>query len=54
MFFFALEAVDVSKITEDSFQSVKNFGGLCVVTGNVSLNERIAVYPYDLIKGKKL
>jgi S-(hydroxymethyl)glutathione dehydrogenase/alcohol dehydrogenase len=51
---FALEAVGVPKIIEDSFQSVKNFGGLCVVAGNVSLNERIAIDPYDLIKGKKI
>ena len=51
---YSLEAVGSPLVIEQSFRSVKDFGGLCVVAGNVPIGNKIHIDPYDLIKGKKI
>jgi S-(hydroxymethyl)glutathione dehydrogenase/alcohol dehydrogenase len=51
---YALEAVGNSSVIEQSFNSIKQLGGLCVIAGNVPFGSKIQIDPYDLIKGKKI
>ena len=39
---------------EMAFLSVRDNGGLCVLIGNLAHGERIALDPFNLIKGKRI
>ena len=41
-------------VMETAFGAARDGGGLCVVAGNPAPGERIAIDPYDLIRGKRL
>jgi S-(hydroxymethyl)glutathione dehydrogenase / alcohol dehydrogenase len=49
----AIEAAGIPAVMETAFDAVKA-GGLCVLAGNVSFGQKIAVDPYDLIRGKRI
>ena len=51
---FAVEAAGKTAVAEIALQSVRDNGGLCVLAGNPPFGERIAVDPFDLIRGKRL
>ena len=51
---YAVEAAGRSETMENSFQAVRDNGGLCVLAGNLSQGERISLDPFDLIKGKQI
>lgn len=51
---YAIEAVGLTKVMEQAFSSVKDFGGTCVIAGNPSKGEKLNLDPYDFIKGKRL
>ena len=51
---YAIEAVGSRQAMENAFSVVRTNGGLCVLAGNVSHGETIAINPFDLIKGKRL
>ncbi len=51
---YAIEAVGSRTTMENAFSVVRTNGGLCVLAGNVSYGETIAIDPFDLIKGKQL
>lgn len=51
---FAIEAAGRRETMEASFRSVRDRGGLCVLAGNLDYQEKIAIDPMDLIRGKRL
>jgi len=51
---FSIEASGIGKIMETAFQAVCDNGGLCIIAGNLPKGEKIAVDPFDLIKGKRI
>jgi S-(hydroxymethyl)glutathione dehydrogenase/alcohol dehydrogenase len=51
---YAVEAVGKSQTMETAFRAVRDHGGLCVLAGNVAHGERVALDPFDLIRGKKI
>ena len=51
---FVVEATGNRGSMEKAFRSAKNFGGLCIIAGNLAHGERISIDPYDLIKGKRI
>ena len=51
---YAVEAVGKSQTMETAFRAVRDQGGLCVLAGNVAHGERIALDPFDLIRGKRI
>ena len=51
---YAIEAVGNRTAMETAFSAVRVNGGLCVLAGNVSHGETIAIDPFELIKGKRL
>ena len=51
---FAIEAAGRRETMEAAFRSVRDQGGLCVLAGNLPHGERIAIDPFDLIRGKRI
>ena len=51
---YAVESAGLKKTMEMAFMSVKDNGGLLVIAGNLSHNEKISISPFDLIKGKRI
>ncbi|MFQ5481363.1 MAG: zinc-binding dehydrogenase [Nitrospinaceae bacterium] len=51
---YAIEASGVRPVMETAFRSVRDGGGVCVLAGNLPAGERIAIDPYDLIRGKRI
>jgi len=51
---YAIEAAGQRTPMETAFQAVRDRGGLCVLAGNLPQGERIALDPFDLIKGKRI
>jgi S-(hydroxymethyl)glutathione dehydrogenase/alcohol dehydrogenase len=51
---YAVEAVGRRETMEAAFRAVRDHGGLCVLAGNVAHGERIALDPFDLIRGKRI
>lgn len=49
---YSIEAAGKPVTMEAAFQSVRDNGGLCVIAGNVAHGSRIAIDPFDLIRGK--
>jgi len=51
---FSFESAGRKEVMETAFQSVKMFGGLCVIAGNVNKGDMLHINPYDLIQGKRI
>ena len=51
---YAIECAGRRETMETAFRSVRNQGGLCVLAGNLPHGERIAIDPFDLIRGKQI
>ncbi len=51
---FAVDASGQKTAMENAFAAVKEKGGVCVIAGNLSKDEKIQLHPFDLIKGKRL
>ena len=51
---YSIEAAGRAEVIESAFQSIKYGGGLCVIAGHPSHEERIKLDPFDLIRGKKI
>jgi S-(hydroxymethyl)glutathione dehydrogenase/alcohol dehydrogenase len=51
---FAIEAAGLPETMEAAFRSVRQGGGLCVLAGNLEHGQRIAIDPFDLIKGRRI
>jgi len=51
---FAFESAGKKEAMENAFRSVKVSSGLCVLAGNLPQGEKIAIDPFDLIRGKRL
>ena len=51
---FAIEAAGQKMTMETAFTSVKDKGGLCILTGNLPTGQNISIDPFDLIKGKRI
>lgn len=51
---FSLEAAGRKDVIESAYSVLKAPGGLCIVAGNVPLGQKIAIDPFDLIKGKRI
>ncbi|HLO75651.1 MAG TPA: zinc-binding dehydrogenase [Magnetospirillum sp.] len=50
----SVEAAGRPEVMAAAFQAARNFGGLCILAGNVAFGERLSIDPFDLIRGKKL
>lgn len=51
---FALEAAGRRDVMETAFASIRPFGGLCVLAGNLPKGEKIQIDPFELIRGKRI
>lgn len=51
---YAVDASGHKTAMENAFASVKEKGGVCVIAGNLSKEEKIEFHPFDLIKGKRI
>lgn len=51
---FAIEAAGHKSAMETAFKSVREWGGTCVLAGNIAKGTFIESNPFDFIKGKKL
>ena len=51
---YSIEAAGRAETIESAFQSIKYDGGLCVIAGHPSYEERIQLDPFDLIRGRKI
>ena len=51
---YAVDASGNKNAMENAFAAVKEKGGVCVIAGNLSKDEQIALHPFDLIKGKRI
>lgn len=51
---FSVEAAGLTQTMEAAFESVRDGGGLCVLAGNPPVGQRIAINPFDLIRGKRI
>jgi len=51
---FALESAGQREVMEQAFDSIRPFGGCCVLAGNLPKGEKIQIDPFDLIRGKKI
>jgi S-(hydroxymethyl)glutathione dehydrogenase/alcohol dehydrogenase len=51
---YAIESAGRHETMETAFRSVRSQGGLCVLAGNLPHGERIAIDPFDLIRGKRI
>ncbi|HET6880527.1 MAG TPA: zinc-binding dehydrogenase [Pirellulales bacterium] len=51
---YSIECAGRRETMETAFRSVRNQGGLCVLAGNLPHGERIAIDPFDLIRGKRI
>lgn len=51
---YAIESAGQRETMEGAFQSIRDAGGLCVLAGNLPHGQRIAIDPFDLIRGKQL
>ena len=51
---FSVDASGNKIAMENAFDVVKEKGGVCVIAGNLSKDEKIILHPFDLIKGKKI
>ena len=50
----AIEAAGIPSAMEAAFAAVRPAGGLCVLAGNVAHGQKIALDPYDLIRGRRI
>ncbi len=50
----SIDASGQKKAMEDAFAVIKEQGGLCVIAGNLSKNEKIELHPFEFIKGKRI
>jgi len=51
---YSVEAAGLAKTIEESFLSVRKFGGLCVFASHPQAGAKIELDPYDLICGRKI
>ncbi len=51
---YAVDASGNKVAMENAFACVKEKGGICVIAGNLGINEKIELHPFDLIKGKRI
>jgi S-(hydroxymethyl)glutathione dehydrogenase / alcohol dehydrogenase len=51
---YSIEAAGRAETIESAFKSIKYGGGLCVIAGHPSYEERIQLDPFDLIRGRKI
>lgn len=51
---FAFEAAGHKRAMEEAFASLKAPGGVCILAGNLPKGEKIAIDPFDLIRGKRI
>jgi S-(hydroxymethyl)glutathione dehydrogenase/alcohol dehydrogenase len=51
---FAFECAGKISAMESAINSIKPFTGLAVIAGNVRIGEKLAIDPYDLIRGKRV
>ncbi len=49
---YAVECSGSRAMMEAAFQSVRDKGGLCIITGNLPQGDKISIDPFNLIKGK--
>lgn len=49
-----MESAGRHEVMEQAFESVRDFGGCCVLAGNLPKGEKIQIDPFALIKGKKI
>jgi S-(hydroxymethyl)glutathione dehydrogenase / alcohol dehydrogenase len=50
----SIEASGNKQIMETAFKSIKCFGGLCIIAGNLPQGKTISIDPMELIKGKSI
>lgn len=51
---YSIEAVGKKESIETAFQIVRNLGGRCMIAGNPPVGTKIALDPFDFIKGKNI
>lgn len=51
---YAIESAGRRVTMEAAFRAVRERGGLCVLCGNLPHGERMAIDPFDLIRGKRI
>ncbi len=51
---FAIESAGKRESMESAFQATRDGGGLCILAGNLPAGEKIAINPFDLIRGKRI
>ena len=51
---YAVDASGNKQAMENAFAAIKEKGGICVIAGNLSKEEKISLHPFDLIKGKRI
>jgi S-(hydroxymethyl)glutathione dehydrogenase / alcohol dehydrogenase len=51
---YAVDASGNKVAMETAFSSIKTKGGVCVIAGNLSKEEKISFHPFDLIQGKRI
>ncbi len=56
---YSIETAGSKKAMEEAFSVIKEGkdgrdGGLTIIAGNIGRNEKIKIYPFDLIKGKRI
>lgn len=51
---FTIEAAGIPSVMQTAFAATRYGGGQCVLAGNVTHGETIAIDPYDLIRGRQI
>lgn len=51
---YAIEAAGTKETMENAFLSVRDRGGVCILSGNLKHEEKINIDPMNLIKGKQI
>jgi S-(hydroxymethyl)glutathione dehydrogenase/alcohol dehydrogenase len=53
-FDFAVEATGNVEVVERAFESVRDFGGLCIFASHPPVGHKISIEPHALIRGKQI
>jgi len=51
---YVIEAAGTKETMEQAFASVRRFGGLAVIMGNIPFQHTISINPFELIAGKRI
>jgi S-(hydroxymethyl)glutathione dehydrogenase/alcohol dehydrogenase len=51
---YSIETAGLAATIEVAFQAVRKFGGLCIFASHPAYEDKIQLYPHDLISGKRI